>query len=316
MVKNLNTIDRGTSIRVGAFSSAGENSIVLNASGSGFHPTGTNGFFVNPIASGGYTSNILAFGSDKQILETNVSVSNIQSQINSLGLQEVTDVNSTTTNNIGIKNTAPTHALVIGSPSNLYVNTVTQNIGFTNDIKVSTDNVNGHILIGLNNNTVPNATAINRIAIGKAAGSQSQNTQAIAIGTYAGFEYQNNNAVAIGTNAGQLSQNTNAIAIGTNSGFEYQNTRAIAIGFEAGRLSQNTEAIAIGFGAGYQSQNVQAIAIGLDAGRLSQNTQAIAIGTKAGDEYQSRLALAIGTFAGRLTQNINAIAIGTYAGYK
>ena len=60
----------------------------------------------------------LSLTNESEIQNNAGDILQLQGDLASQGLQEVTNIGNTTTNNIGIQNTNPQHALSIGSPSN------------------------------------------------------------------------------------------------------------------------------------------------------------------------------------------------------
>jgi len=111
------------SIAIGAYSNAKDKSIVMNATGTDFHPSRTDGFFVKPVRDvNGGNGTILEYTIDGEIINTQIPVAGIteeidverqeridvdnylQAQISSLNLQDVTDNGKTTTNEITIDN--------------------------------------------------------------------------------------------------------------------------------------------------------------------------------------------------------------------
>lgn len=101
--------------------------------------------------------------------------------------------------NVGIQNTNPQHALTIGSPSNVYVNTHTRSLRFTSNIIINSDQ----------------GTA--GIRIGNEAGTINQGGYSIAIGHLAGYTGQGENSIAIGRLAGYTNQDAGTIVLNATS---------------------------------------------------------------------------------------------------
>ena len=99
----------------------------------------------------------------------------------------------------------------------------------------------------------------------------------IAIGGDAGVDNQGEDTVAIGGAAGYNSQSGGAVAIGNYAGKDHQGENSVAIGVSAGQTSQNSYAIAIGSGAGSENQGFQSIAIGRLAGNTDQHANTIVL---------------------------------------
>lgn len=100
------------------------------------------------ITQSGYTPSDLLTLSITNLtrIDTNeFEISQLQGDLANQGLQQVTNIDNTTTNNIGIQNTNPQHALSIGSPSNLYVDTVNSQIIIDVDL---IPRLNGQVNLG------------------------------------------------------------------------------------------------------------------------------------------------------------------------
>jgi len=213
MVKNLNTVDRGTSISIGALSSAGDNSIVLNATGTDFHPSGTNAFYVKPIRYDTLTSNMLAWNKSTGEI---IDVGEISGGGSVGTLQEVIDK---------------------GNDTN-------KNINFTNNVHVTATGIDSRVDIG--HETGVTNGGLRGVAIGSNAGNQEQDKDSVAIGTSAGRKYQNSYSVAVGHYAGYDRQDKYSVAVGNDAGRNYQNSYSVAIGSSAGLTNQGENSIAIG----------------------------------------------------------------------
>jgi hypothetical protein len=105
----------------------------------------------------------------------------------------------------------------------------------------------------------------------------TQTGSRIAIGNDAGVENQGEDTIAIGGAAGYDSQSGGAVAIGNFAGSDHQGVNSVAIGVGAGQNTQNSYAIAIGSGAGSDNQGFQSIAIGRLAGDADQHANTIVL---------------------------------------
>lgn len=270
------------SIAIGSYSNARDNSIVLNASGTNFHPPETNAFYVKPIRfNGAVTSNLLAWNK-------------------STG--EVIDVG-----NVSVTGVVGTLQAVINNG-----NQTDTEIEFTTNVHISGTQSNSRVDIGYETGSL-NA-GLKGVAIGSQAGNNNQGVDTVAIGTNAGQLGQNIYSVAIGTNAGKTGQIQRAVAIGLNAGLTNQQQRAVAIGSDSGKTQQGIAAVAIGNQAGGDNQQAYGIAIGSIAGQDGQNTSAIAIGSNAGSSGQGQECVAVGSHAGNSGQKNKSVAVGYYAG--
>ena len=149
----------------------------------------------------------------------------------------------------------------------------------------------------------------NSIGIGSGAGTfNSSEAEAIAIGKLAGSATQQAGAVALGGESGKTNQKDLSVAIGYKAGFENQGERDISGSGGTG------SAVGIGTYAGYSNQGEYAVAIGSTAGLVQQQEHSIAIGRMAGNLAQSAYSIAIGAEAGKTTQGDYSIAIGHKAG--
>ena len=229
---------------------------------------------------------------------------------------------------VGIDNMNPAYALDIGTPSNVVVDTTTNEVKFASNILIRTINAGIHnIAIGSNAGSI---NQISSIAIGSGAGFENQNAYSIAMGSQAGYTGQYSNSVAIGTSSGNTGQQdksvalgfeagytgqySNSVAIGSLAGYSGQKGDSIALGNRAGNQDQNADSIAIGHDAGMTNQSYSSIAIGLGAGNSNQGLYSVAIGNQAGDTSQDESSIAIGYRAAVYAQNTHSIAIGTIAG--
>jgi hypothetical protein len=326
------------SISIGAYSNALSNSIVLNATGTDFHPSGTDGFFVKPIAQGDATSNIMEYTIDLQEVTNNGPTTTNEITVDKLKIDNIDYNDSITSNILAIDKTTKKlidvgNFSITGVNNNLQTvlnigNDTNTNINFTNNVQVTASLFDSRVDIGFDTgstNAGLRGVAIgslagnidhgeDTVAIGTNAGETGQNTYAVAIGNEAGKEGQYTNSVAVGVYSGRLNQRESAVAIGPQAGGNNQQAYGIAIGSLAGLNGQNAYSVAIGTNAGLNGQYADSVAIGNEAGVVSQKTRSVAIGFYAGNDRQDEYAVAIGNEAGKTGQNAYSVAIGYFAG--
>ncbi len=219
------------------------------------------------------------------------------------GLQEVTNIGKTTTNNIGIQNTNPQHALSLGSLAQM---------NFEDEIDILCSNSSATVRIGHFDNNSGNDC----ISIGNFSGL-SQGNGSIALGVRAANVdggSQGDNAISIGNRAIRESgQGADSIAIGTFCAYEGQEPNSIAIGNRCcrgipnkGQQTQNS--VAIGTFAGYHTGNLNSISIGLNTDAVEN---CITIGTRARLEIPGSIFLNANTSSGGI-QTITGTTPGLY----
>ena len=234
---------------------------------------------------------------------------------------------------VGVANTNPQHALVIGAGGDIYMD---GNVSVTtNGTTVSIGNLSGvtdqkSYAIAIGNNAGATTQGSNSVAVGYNAGETIQGPESTSIGYISGQSNQGSHTVAVGRAAGRFTQGSGSVAIGYNASQTSQGTAAVAVGFASGQTSQGRNAIAVGNGAGAQTQGSDSVAIGyeagndtqgiwsvsigLNAGRTLQDSESVAIGRLAGECNQSCQSVAIGRLAGRFTQGVGSVAMGQQAG--
>ena len=113
MVKNIPTIERSTKIRFGKHvsDSQAENTIVFNASDTAINATNSGSMYMAPLRVAEIaSSNLLSYSpSTKEVVDSSVPTT----LLGGVTLQSATDNGNTTTNFIGVQNTAPTHAISV-----------------------------------------------------------------------------------------------------------------------------------------------------------------------------------------------------------
>ena len=113
MVKNIPTIERSTKIRFGKHvsDSQAENTIVFNASNTAINATNSGSMYMAPLRVAEIaSSNLLSYSpSTKEVVDSSVPTT----LLGGVTLQSATDNGNTTTNFIGVQNTAPTHAISV-----------------------------------------------------------------------------------------------------------------------------------------------------------------------------------------------------------
>ncbi|SNR34187.1 DUF1566 domain-containing protein [Lutibacter flavus] len=167
--------------------------------------------------------------------------------------------------------------------------------------------------IGIGNAAGSTSQEPNALAIGTQAGTSTQGGKSIAIGYQSGMTTQGWNATAVGQEAGKTNQQGNAVAIGNVAGYNAQGGGAIAIGILAGYETQGSNATAVGSKAGYYYQGENGVAVGINSGRQYQGTNAVAVGNEAGNGSQGANSVALGITAGQISQGVDAVAIGNNA---
>lgn len=335
MVKRLNTIDYGDTIRPG-FNGAADIITTGNI---------TAGLY---FGDGGNLSNISGGGSDT--LSNVVARGNTTS--NTVQFSN-TDISFVTSGKVGISNTSPNESLTVTGNLKLTDDGDTIYLGADNDFQIYHDGANTELANGNGNliirqdagdtfmrvnggnfkvqdltSPTPNDilvvdTTNQRIGISNSSPSNKLSvsgdiftdgpikfSQDIRLETNS-----SDDNIRIGNFAGDGTLGNRTISIGAFSARSAGNY-SIGIGNSAGRADQGDYAIAIGHysGGGDALQGDYAIAIGDEAGRVSQNNNAVAIGQDAGKEYQGLNSVALGPFAGQNGQNNYAVAIGYGAG--
>jgi hypothetical protein len=332
MVKNLNIIDRGTSIRIGANSGqnnqkngsiaigldAGQNnqnegSIAIGAGAGNFIQNAHSVAIGYQSATSNQGTNSIAIGNkagvplchDKTII-LNASGNPLPSSASD-GFYVKPIKYDTVTSNLLAWNKSTCEIIDVGNVlvTDVNLQTVSDNgnsttnsitvpeVNYTNNVKISSDLTNTRIDIGYQ--TGVTGADINAIAMGINAGNTNQGISAIAIGDSAGWSGQNTNSIAIGTLAGYNGQGTNSIAIGGLAGQTNQAQRAVAIGYNAGTEEQKNFAVAIGVGAGEINQGVSAVALGDASGKTNQGQHSISIGAYSNAKNNSIVLNASGT---------------------
>ena len=252
MAKKLCKIERGLGFSIGPFAGEATNSIVLNATETQINPVSSR-TYLDPVRQDDTNSNVLAYNTEtKEITFKEISASN---------LQQVTDLGNSTTNSIGVQNTNPQHALSVGDPVTLFVDTVNNKLSFgAQGINIEQLDQTKPINIGYND---PGSTiqGNDAIALGNFAGDFNQGERAVSIGYFNANSSQGVEAISIGSLSAELSQNNFCISIGSECGVAFQGEGGIAIGRKACETGQFPNAIAIGrFAGDLQGQN--SIAIG------------------------------------------------------
>lgn len=229
------------SLALGRGAQAGNiNSIVLNASGSGFSSIAPASFYVNPIRND----------------LTNVA----QAIYYNTTTKELTY--APTSSGGGSSIVSGTSNVTVDGTGNGAINFAA---GASNVGQITWNQV----ALGLNAGQSPSGGG--QIALGTQAGSAGQATNAIAIGSNAGASNQKANGIAIGYQAGYgggSGQATGAIAIGYQTAITTQANYATAIGYQAGNQLQGAYAIAMGYRAGYTAQFPNSIALNASGSNL------------------------------------------------
>ena len=242
---------------------------------------GEEGTYISPIRVDGTlvgNNYVVTYNTDtKELKHTGI---NLDTTGNALqGLQSVTTIDNTTTNEIVVKQ---------GSNELHCVDTHIQMTNGNNAICIGPDADAAY--------THGNGPA--RVAIGPSAGIDGQGEGTVAIGPSAGSQDQGNHAVAIGDTAGgrggmgprsiaigyQTGTDNNAqpagsICIGDHAQTQVGAAHAIAIGQETNVGEYAINAIAIGKYTNVGEDAINAIAIGKDTNVTGSNSIAIGQGT-------------------------------------
>lgn len=351
MVKNLNTVDRGTSIRIG--------------SGSGNINQGAETVAIGKDAGNrDQNTNAVAIGSAAGNIGQNTNSIAIGYNAGWKGQYSSSIAIGTYTGWTGQQN----DAIAIGGAAG------------------QSGQIQGAIAIGVSSGRINQQQLA--VAVGGDAGRINQGTKSIAIGESAGYSNQGSNSIAIGANSNannnSICLNASGVALSnadeenafyvssirtsaltsnilardpvtkeiidvgnitvtgavgnlhqvTTIGNATTNTievpevnfntnvilssdtsgSSIRIGCNAGSNGQNGYSVALGHNAGTFAQGDSSVAIGPDCGTVGQNNYTVAMGLGAAQYGQGTQSVAIGQGAGNNTQGIQSVAIGVSAG--
>lgn len=251
MAKKLCKVERGLGFSIGPFAGEATNSIVLNATETQINPVSSR-TYLDPVRQDDTNSNVLAYNT----VTKEITFKEISGGGGASNLQQVTDLGNSTTNSIGIQNTNPQHALSVGDPVTLFVDTVNNKVSFgAQGINIEQLDQTKPINIGYND-PIATVQGNDAIALGNFAGDFNQGERAVSIGYFNANSSQGTEAISIGSLSSELNQSNYCISIGSECGVAFQGEGAIAIGRKACETGQFTNAIAIGrFAGNEQGQN-------------------------------------------------------------
>jgi hypothetical protein len=326
MVKNLNTVDRGTSIRIGAGSgniNQGDRTVAIGY-GAGYD--GQNNYAIaigSDAGSSSQNNNAVAVGS--RAGNFNQGTRSIAIGY-SAGKGDVFNPSfSQGSSSVAIGDHAGeislgSNAIAIGAYSNANNNSICLNasgLPMPNADKENAFYVSSIRYNNLTSNILARNPATNEIIdVGPMTGGggavgnlhQVTTTGNVTTNTIEVPEVNFNTNVILSSDL-----NNSSVRIGYQSGLTDQSSNSVAIGNQAGKENQGINSVALGVGAGYENLSLNAIAIGNNAGYINQGINSVALGVGAGYEDLSSNAIAIGTGSGTSNSN-NIVSIGTLSG--